>query len=170
MSSSSQDVGNAGPAFEVECDGKTYHASLLDDVRKTTFEKWLFQRHRQMELQTKEDTPEGLEIYQERLNQLNDQFLEGDFALLSERGMKAIKKPYGVLRLVAIIFGTDEINAIRLLAKKGEEVLSLIKLIFKESFPLPDSPAANGDGQGDADPNAKVPTAGEQLASLIGGK
>lgn len=173
MSAASQDVGNAGPPFEVECEGRTYHATLIDDVKKTAFEKWLFKRHRDLEATVHEGGDQ--EKYQERLNQLNDQFLDGDFNLFSERGLKAMKKPFGVLRLVAIIFDINEVEAIKLLSKKSVEVLSLIQLIFKESFPTPTPPeqqTAEKNGGG-PDPNVLTPAVHlltPETLSLLGGK
>src|SRR5581483_7298486 len=119
--------------------GKTYSVSLITQNVKAAFEKRLFGRAREAasamrDLMSTED-------YRQHLKALNDDYIAGQNAFESERGIKAVQTINGMVSLCSLLFDIDEQEMLKIIVERKEEVTSLVNLIFKESFPLDEQPS-----------------------------
>lgn len=148
MSALSEALGNAGPAYTLTHDGKTYTVRLIDQGVKVAFEKALFERARQAAVSCKDlYSPEA---FAARLDQISEAKAVGEYELLSPRGLRLMQTLPGVQLLLSLMLDTDDAIISAIVASQPAEVKSLVKVVLRESFP--------GLTVGvDADPNAQAP-------------
>lgn len=125
--------GNAGGGHTLTYNGKTYTARLIDGEVKAKFEKRLYARARAVEAAMLEDR--GSEAYQKRLDVLADAYLCGEFDIMSPRGLKFLQTLSGQAFLLSLLVDCDEKEVYGLGIAKTQEVISLLKVIIRESFP-----------------------------------
>jgi hypothetical protein len=126
-------LGNAGDKFEILYNNRSYKAKLIDQQVKDGFSKKLLGIKRDALFELKSGY--SYEEYLERLDKLSDDFLMGEFDLVSKLGQKSLGTPAGMLHLCSLIFDIDEMEMMRLMADRKDEVLSLLQLILKLSLP-----------------------------------
>lgn len=136
-------LGNAGPGHVIEHDGRTYRISLIDQRAKAEWEERLFRRAVKAAEILAPARP--ADWHEAKLAQLDDEFMAGDFALISEKSVKVLKTLGGVQLLLEILTGLDPAALAPVLKAKHKEVKALIHLVIRESFPGVKIP--------DADPN-----------------
>lgn len=140
MGVDSEICGNSGTQHTIEYNGKTYTAMYIDGRFQSLFEKRLYERYKKVEIDLKaERTPDA---YQARLDKLADEFLNGEFALMSERAQTFLSKLPGMVFLAGLLLGCPEEEVLPLVVAKAAEIRSLFMLIVKESFPGFDIDAA----------------------------
>ena len=127
-----------GTPHEFTHKGKTYQVSLITQNIKAAFEKRLFARAKEAaltmrDLMTTED-------YRQHLKFLNDDYIAGQYAFESDRGIKAVQTINGMVSLCSLLFNVDEQEMLKIIVERKEEVTSLVNLIFKESFPIDEPP------------------------------
>jgi hypothetical protein len=133
MSALSETLGNDGPPHELEHNGKTYKVKLIDDYVAAEFEKWLFkQAKRALSTDKDELSPEE---YRQKLAALNEEFTDSAYSLMSPRGARALQSPQGMLVLSSMLFGCSQLEMAGLMVDQPQEVVSLIQLVMRESFP-----------------------------------
>lgn len=150
MSVLSQVLGGAGEPHTIQYKGKTYQVRPLDQKAKDAFQKRLFASARESAAGLKDlMTPEQ---YDAHLLKLNDEFLLGEYALESKRGLAYLQTTAGRLAIAAILLNATDYEVMCLLAERGSEVGSLVALTLKESLPQVAVRPSEGD-----DPNASGP-------------
>lgn len=113
--------------------GADYEVSPITQKVKLDFERRLFGRAKEAALALRECMDK--EEYSQHLKKLNDDYIAGEYAFESNRGMEAIKTISGMVLLSSLLFGVDEATMLRLVSERKEEVASLITVVIKESFP-----------------------------------
>lgn len=154
MSVLAQALGQDAQPHTLECNGKVFTLSLIDQRMKTSWSQWLFDRAcKACAAMRSALTPAE---YAERLENLNQQYLSGDYDFESEVTMDVLRTKAGMLQLIVLVFGATREEAVTLLRVKPAEVKQRLDLIMALSFPAV-------EGQGDADPNALTPGSGFAL-------
>ena len=113
--------------------GKVYRVSLITQAIKAAYEDRLFAKAKEAALAMRQLMPR--EDYQAHLRQLNDDYIKGEYAFESARGLEVMQKVPGTVMLCSLLFGIDEMEVLKLVQERQEEVTSLLQLIIKESFP-----------------------------------
>ncbi len=130
----------AGP-HEFDHKGKTYTVSLITQNVKLAFEKGLFARAKRAALELRDLlSPED---YLAHVKALNDDYISGQYAFESERGLAAVSTISGMVLLTSLLFGCPEDEVVPILTERKDEVIGLIQMIFKESFPGTDKEGSN---------------------------
>lgn len=132
MSELSAALGGAAPSYTLVVDGKTYTMGLITQAAKVAFEKALFNKAREAARMMKEDWGDE---YGAKLDELSEKFQEGEFSLEGARGQKSLGKPWGVVMMLSILLGVDQQETMKLMTTHSDELVSLFKLVVKESFP-----------------------------------
>jgi len=148
MGVDSSALGNHGPAHRIEHDGCVFEIRLIDQGAKAEWEKRLYERAvRSATVMGPMKSPGWLE---NKLVQLDDEFLAGEFAFFTEKSLKLLQTPGGMELLLSILTGRDIFDFAPLIIAKEKEIKALLLLVIKQSFPgVKFSPA-----EGEADPNA----------------
>lgn len=133
MSELSAVLGNSGEKFDIKYNDKTFKAKLIDQNVKDGFSKKLFSVARDGLYTLKQCYTH--EEYLSRLDGMNESFLMGEYDLVSVRGQKSLATPAGMLHLCSLIFSIDEMEMMKLMADRKDEVLALLQLILKLSLP-----------------------------------
>lgn len=141
MSELSAILGNSGSKFEITYNDRVYKAKLIDQNVKDGFAKKLFAIDRDGLFVLKQCYTH--EEYLERLDKKAEDFLMGEYDLVSTRGQKSLGTPVGMLHLCGLIFEIDEMEMMKLMADRKDEILNLLQLILKLSLP---QVAAKKDG------------------------
>ncbi len=163
MSAVNQIVGDVSPHTFTDKHGKTYTLRLINDSLMADWEKKQLARAREFEAGNK-----GIlsrDEYMERLDNLSERYHAGHYSLTGwfiknagafrkfSGGDVSLVTPevaQGFLLLSSLVFGCDQAEMQTLMRESGEEVISLLSLVIKESMPVPEK---NGTA-GDAPPNA----------------
>ena len=126
-------LGNVGPPHLIEHDGVTYHCRLIDQHVQAAFAKALLARAKTAagELRELMNATEWLAY----LRGLNEEYLRGEFALLSPRGLAVLGGTDGQLLLASLLFEVPALDLLGLFAGRGPEVAELMRTVFRESFP-----------------------------------
>jgi hypothetical protein len=111
---------------------KVYNVKPVDYKVKAEFERKQFARARDAVLLLKTFIP--LDEYEKRLDRISDDFVRGEYALESTKGLEFAKSNKGVLMLCAMLFDVDEETMTHILMDSQTEVVSLVKTIIAESF------------------------------------
>lgn len=133
MSELSQALGNAGAKHRLDNRGKVYEFSLVTQKLKDAFQKRYFEHEKRALAEMRDLYPAP--DYLAEVKGLHDRYKRGELNLLSRDGMAWVQTEAGAMTLVSLLAGCDENEALGLVADRGEEVQSLIRLIFFESFP-----------------------------------
>jgi hypothetical protein len=104
---------------------------LIDQGVKAAFEKSLFQRAIAAagEMRSLMDSAQ----FADHLKRLNDDYIAGDYALVSPRGKKALEGN-GFITLLSLLFNEPEATILRVVKMKPIEIVALFKVIMQESF------------------------------------
>ena len=116
--------------------GKTYKVSLITQEIKAAFERRLFAKAKEAARELKSLMTS--EEYQAHLRKLNDEYITGDYAFVSERGLAHIKTVPGMVMLCSLLFDCEEMELIRLVNERQDDVMALIQLVIKGPFPTPE--------------------------------
>ena len=129
----SEVLGNHGAAHTIDWNGKTYRLRLIDQVVKSAFEKARLAKAKEA-LATLKDvlTPEE---YNARLDAKIKQYEAGEMEIFSEEGMAFIKTMPGMRLLLSLMIDCEANELMGLLLARKEELIPLISLILRESFP-----------------------------------
>lgn len=114
----------------------TYEVSLVTMKIKNEFAKALFIKARDGLILLKDALTK--QEYMEHLFALNEEYMAGGFDTDSERGQAAMQSESGVLLMSSLLFGTTEEKMIDLFVRKEVEVMTIMKLVLKESRGLTD--------------------------------
>lgn len=134
MSELTKILGDDGPRYEFPYKGEVYRVSLVTQQVKVAYEKRLFARAKAVAREMRDLlTPRE---YRKHLKQLNDDYIAGEYAFMSLRGMKAMKSVESMTYLVSLLFGISEEKALGLTADATEEVEALLDVVLRESFPV----------------------------------
>ncbi len=71
--------------------------------------------------------------FADHLKRLNDDYIAGDYALVSPRGKKALEGN-GFITLLSLLFNEPEATILRVVKMKPIEIVALFKVIMQESF------------------------------------
>lgn len=161
----SEVLGNHGAPHILEHAGKKYRLSLIDQRVKSAFEKARFQKAKEALAIIKEDL--GAEEYTRQLQEKAAQYEAGEYEIFSPTGMTYIKTIAGMRLLLSLIIDCDQNELMVLVLAKKDEIIPLLGLILRESFPglevkaadesdakMPDATAENAPEQPAAVPNA----------------
>jgi hypothetical protein len=124
---------------------KTYRVGMVDQNAKLAYERWLFQRARDVARDLR--VCMTAEQYAAHLKELNDAYLEGEYAFESERGRKSLGTFKGMLSICSILWGCDEAEMLLLIKERSEDVSSLLAVVLRESFAMTDEEIARAAGQ-----------------------
>lgn len=122
-----------GGTHEFEHKGKIYHVSPITYRVRLDFERKQYRsaceaarNMRECDLMTKEE-------YSGHLQKLNDNYISGQYSLVSDFGAKSLQTPKGIVLLCSLLFNCDENEMLDLMIEREQEVTSLIDIIIKES-------------------------------------
>lgn len=135
MSVISECVGPLCP-HEFVHKGKTYQVRHVDQEVKAAFEKRLFGKAKEAALLLKECMT--ADEYREHLKKLNDDYIAGEYALESSRAIAMLGRDHGGLLLISLLLGVPEMEALRLLAERKDDLAGVLALVVRESFPTPE--------------------------------
>ena len=133
MGVDSQTLGNKESPHSLEFEGITYNFSLIDQAAKAEWEKRLYRRAVEGASALASLHPDAW--LEDRLVDLNDAFVAGDFSLFSESSKKLLGKAGGAGILLSILTGKNIEDLTQLLLAKSVEIKALLRIVFKESFP-----------------------------------
>jgi len=120
--------------------GKTYRVRLIDQEVKDIFEKKMFAHAKECAKNIKDLMTEG--EYAEHVHRIREDYMDGKFSLETERGVEFIKNRKGAVLLVSLLFGVTEHEALNLMVERHADVAELLKVVFKESYPVMESEEA----------------------------
>ena len=129
----SQVLGNYGAAHEIEHLGRRYKFSLIDQRVKSAFEKARFQKAKAPLLLIKDDVSEA--EFGRRLQEKIDLYDAGEYEIFSESSIKYMQTMQGMRLLLSLIVDCDEIELMSLILTKKDELVPLMGVILRESFP-----------------------------------
>lgn len=132
MSVLSEVIGNSVP-HEFIHKGKTYKVGLITQGIKCAFERKLYARAVEAASLMKEAMTAT--EYQEHLAKLRDDYATGEYAFESNRGQKSLQTIPGIIAICSLLFHTDELDLIKLVNERTADIVSLLQLLLKESFP-----------------------------------
>jgi hypothetical protein len=149
-----------GSGHEFLHKGRTYHVSLVNEGIKEAWEKRLFSDAKAAtsglrDIMDRED-------YSRHLKCLLDDYQEGKYALESPRSMAMLQQPKGMLILISLLMGITEMEGLKILAERQDDLAALLTLVLRESFPQPEEAPAS-----DAQPAQEVPAATEAPAKRV---
>ena len=133
MGVDSQAVGNSAAAHRIVHDGTVFEFRLIDQAAKAEWEKALYWRAVEALPRIASMKPAGWK--ENKLVELDDEFLNGGFAFLGERSAKALKTVEGMGLLLSILTGKSLAELTPLLLAKTLEVRALLHVSLRESFP-----------------------------------
>jgi hypothetical protein len=148
--------GKSAPPHVITHAGKTYsipHALDVGDL--LDIEQVLFERETgALALQKSAMDPER---YHEELKALRDRYNGGDFGFGSEVTQAIFKTPKGAALFLCHLLKVSEGEMLDLLFHKGAEVLSVMELVTKATFPDgPKGAGSTGVGAKVADPKPQA--------------
>lgn len=127
-------LGNSGtPHSILGLDGVRYTFRLIDQKALDEFQKRVYEMWKDAAFLTKEMISE--ELYLKRLDEASDRYIEGEFSFFSPRGKKYLATVPGILFLLSLISDCDMPQLVGLMTGKGPEMMNLLRLIIRESFP-----------------------------------
>lgn len=129
----SQVMGNFGDPHEIEHEGRVYKLSLIDQRVKSAFEKARFQKAKEALTLIKEEL--GAAEYARQLQEKTDLYVVGEYEIFSESGMAYIRTVAGMRLLLSLIIDCDQNTLMGLILAKKDEIVPLLTLILRESFP-----------------------------------
>lgn len=133
MGVDSQAVGNDSAAHRIVHDNRTHEFRLIDQNAKAEWEKRLYERACDAAAVLAKRKPEGW--LEEKLLELDNAFLAGDFSIFADSSVELLRKPAGAELLLSIITGKETKELIPLLLAKPTEIKAKLHLILRESFP-----------------------------------
>jgi hypothetical protein len=135
--------GKSAPPHTITHAGKTYaipHALDVGDL--LNIEQMLFERETEsLALQKDVMDPDR---YHNELKALRDRYNAGEFGFGSEVTQALFKTPKGALLLLGHVLKVPQSELIDLLVTKSAEVLSVMELVTKATFPDAGTPDAKG--------------------------
>lgn len=132
MSELSKALGAAGKPHQIVHEGRTFTFHLLDQVRKNSIEKRLYQNAREAVYVDRDFMTS--EQYVERLDKVREAYEAGEYGFFGERAQKVLQGPNGVLMLLETITDETQEDLIPLMAARSEEVNAVVKTVLNESF------------------------------------
>lgn len=145
MSTSGVFLGSAGTPYALEHEGRVYRFARLDRGRMDAFSTWLIDRTRTRLAQAHGGDPAKLA---EQLALLAEAVLDGEFDFMEPLAQAAARRPAGMLALVSILAGCEELEAAALLVARRAEAVHLLDLVLAESLPGYRRARAAGQGEG----------------------
>jgi hypothetical protein len=155
MAANSEVLGNKGTKHSFDWNGKPVEMSYLNKKIRDAFSKQLFKRDRDLEKFVHEEDGTSDKEYREKLLALNDKFRLGGYELTSKFGREYIETEPGALFVASLMCGCSEDEMLKIFMAKGDEVLTLVKLVLDES--VPDSKVKESGEQ--PDPKQEAPAA-----------
>lgn len=76
--------------------------------------------------------------YQEFLQQLNDNFITGEYGFESSKGTVILQNKRAIITLCSLLFSVDEDLMFKMMRTAEAEIAALINLIMKESLGIKD--------------------------------
>lgn len=144
-------LGNSVPGHTFDHNGKTYTLRYIDQAMKDAFQKHLFAQARIAAGELRSlMTPEE---FAKRLDQLNSDFVLGEYAIESKLGIRFLSSQTGWIWLASHIIGCEFGEVVVLLKDRGAEIAALIQLVIAESMPG----VSFKKNESDSDPNAEAP-------------
>lgn len=132
MSELSRLLGTAAPPHQICHEGRVFTFGLIDQARKSEFEKRLYQQAREGVYVDREHMTS--EEYLRRLDGVRKAYELGEYGVLGSIGQEVLGRPKGSMLLLQIITGESEDDLLPLLQARGEEVNQLVKVVLDESF------------------------------------
>lgn len=117
-------------------DGKVYQCSHLTQEKKAEFASWMKRQANCALADYRRDTGDT-DGWREMARELKDESESGKYCFHSEKSVKALKTPAGVLALSAILFGIPEDEMVKLTMSHTEEVQSILQIVLAESVSHP---------------------------------
>lgn len=133
MGAVSAALGNFGAAHEIEYNGKAFRLSLVDQRVKSAFEKARFQKAKEPINLLKDDL--APEEYSRRLQEKIDLYEAGEYEIFSENSVAFLKTLPGIRLLLSLIVDCDPNELMGLVLAKKDELIPMVGLILRESFP-----------------------------------
>lgn len=148
--------GKDGPPHVITHGGKTYaipHALDVGDL--LNIEQMLFERETDaLALQKGAMDPDR---YHNELKTLRDRYNAGEFGFGSEVTQALFKTPKGAMLFLCHLLKVPESEMLELLLHRGAEVLSVMELVTKATFPDgPKTPDGKGADAKSADPKPQA--------------
>jgi len=112
---------------------KIYKVSLINQAIKLKYEQAMFARAKEAALVMR-DLMDASQ-YRDHLKQLNDDYISGAYGMDSPRGLETLKSTWGGVTLIALLFGIDNHEAVKLLTERKDDVTALLEVVLHESFP-----------------------------------
>ena len=129
----SEVLGNHGAPHTIDWNGKSYRLSLVDQRVKSAFEKARLAKAKEALAEMKDVlTPEE---FARRLDAKIKQYEDGEFEIFSKDGMAFIRTVPGMRLLLSLLIDCDQNELMGLLVAKQQELVKLVGLILRESFP-----------------------------------
>jgi hypothetical protein len=148
-------LGGNGSGWSIEHGGKTYRARVISQKVKAAFETWLSQRVLRQFLSAQDA---GSKDYEQAVGVVADRIALGRYGFHGPVAQQAMQSPEGVFALTRLVFECTEEELVALLAERGTEVNTIMKLVFARSFPqVRSSPATTPEES--PDPNPEGPGA-----------
>ena len=147
MGITSEILGNAAPAHELEQGGKVYRFGLIDQAVQAAWEKRLYEKDIEaVKIQKEAGLLSGHE-YGMALARLTTAYRDGDYEMLSPSGIKLLQTLPGVRLLLALLLACSADEIVQLLLARRAEVVQKVRLVLAESFPGLDLPGTAANGQ-----------------------
>jgi hypothetical protein len=139
----------------LNCNGKTYRVEKVNQRIKKEFEKAMLKRAKEaleqdraywegefaeqwefeiVKNHTKEDYVKHR--WQRKLQEINDDYTQNKFSLISEHGRRALSEIGGQVQLLALLLNCDELEVLDIFSEKPEEMNEFVQEIMEESFPF----------------------------------
>ena len=122
-----------GGTHEFRHKDKVYRVSGITQEVKAEFGKRLFARAREAAAEMRElMTPKE---YADHLKALSDDYISGEYAFESQRGINAIKTITGMTLLCSLLFSVGEDEMLKVIVEREQDIAALLKVLFVEAFP-----------------------------------
>lgn len=160
MGVTSEILGNSGSPHQIEYKDKTYCIRLIDQDVQSAWEKRLYEKDCASVHIQREQGLLSEDKYAAKLDQLAESFSNGDYEMLSPRGLALLSSVPGARLLLSLLIDCPQKELFALILGKQTEILSLLHLVMQESFPGVDfskvasSAASNLPASENASPNA----------------
>lgn len=115
---------------------KVYQCSHLTQEKKAEFAAWMKKQANRALADYRRDTGDA-DGWRELARELKEESESGKYCFHSEKSVKALQTPAGVLALSAILFGVPEEEMIKLTLAHSAEVQSILQVVLAESVSHP---------------------------------
>jgi hypothetical protein len=116
--------------------GKLYQCSHLTQEKKAEFASWLKRQANVALADYRRDTGD-VDGWREMARELKEEAEAGKYCFHSDKSLKALQNPAGVLALSAILFGVSEEEMVKLTMNHSAEVQAILELVLAESVSDP---------------------------------